>query len=526
MKRAVCCAAAIAALAWPAPARATGFYEIGQDFVPREKTEVDISGYLRTRGEVLYNLDLDRGLMPNGQPLFPVPTADPKAQALTHWDMRWRTDLKLYAPGSMVAVKARFDVLDNVALGSAPEGVPSATTTQRAPGDLIRVRRAYGELLLPFGMIAAGRMGTHWGMGMVANGGDCLDCDTGDATDRIAFLTSLFDHFFAFAWDFSATGPQATRPSQSRTIGVEPTTDVRTLTFVWLRWRDDAARERRARAGKTTIEYGSYITHRWQTDDVPATYVSVAQPIDALANGGAGVMARGYTATALDGWVRLTMPWARIEAEGAFLTANVDQPSLLPGVLLRQPAKSRQIGAAMQSEFGPIDSVVSGGIDAGYASGDPAPGFGVLQRPSATPPRAGDIDGPQANPPRDTRVDNFRFHPDYRIDRILFREIIGAVTDAVYARPHVRVRLARAKSAQLTAHAAAVASSAVEARSTLSGKAPLGIEVDPSLVFETHSFVAALDYGVLFPMAGLDNVVTHQNAKPAQLVRLRLNYLF
>lgn len=528
MKRLAAAAVIAASLAVGGSARATGFHEVGQDFIPREKTELDVSGYLRTRGEALYNLDLDRGLMPNGQPLFPVPTGDPTAQTLTHWDMRWRTDLKLYAPGSMVAVKARFDVLDNVALGSMPEGVPSAVTTQRAPGDLIRVRRAYGELLLPFGMIAAGRMGTHWGMGMVANGGDCLDCDSGDATDRVAFLTSLANHFFALAYDFSATGPQAQRSLQSRAIGVEPTTDVRTVTFAMLNHRDADARQRRAKAGKTTIEYGTYITHRWQTDDVPASYLSVASglPSDPFANGGAGIMARGYTASAFDIWLRMTGPWARIEAEGAFLTATVDQPSLLPGVLLRQPAQSRQFGAALQSEFGPSDAVFAGGLDGGYASGDPAPGFGVLQRPSATPPKKGDLDGAQASPPRDNRVDNFRFHPDFRIDRILFREILGAVTDAVYARPHVSLRIARARSAQLSAHTAAIVSSAVQAKSTPSGKAPLGIEIDPSLVFETHSFVAALDYGVLFPLSGFDNVVTNQSAKPAQLIRLRLNYLF
>ncbi|MBX3190357.1 MAG: TIGR04551 family protein [Labilithrix sp.] len=526
MKR-LCCAAICAAAALVAPrAGATGFHEVGQDYVPREKTEVEASGYLRTRGEALYNLDLDRGLMPNGQPLFPVPQGDPRAQTLTHWDMRFRTDVRLYAPGSMVGVKARFDVLDNVALGSLPEGIPSATVTQRSPADVLRVRRAYGELLLPFGLLAAGRMGTHWGMGMVANGGDCLDCDTADAADRVAFITPLFSHIFALAYDFSATGPQAGRPGQNRTIGFEPTTDVRTVTFAWLRWRDEETRLRRRKANKVTVEYGSYITHRWQSDDIPGTYLPTAQPVDPFANGGSGIMARGYRATGFDAWLRFTLPWARIEAEGALLTATVDQPSLVPGVLFRDPAKSRQIAAALQTDFGAVDGVVAGGVDAGYASGDPAPGFGVVQRPNARAPQPGDIDGPQAIPRRDNRVDNFRMHPDFRIDRILFREILGAVTDAVYARPHGRVRLARAKSAQLTAHTAVIASTAVEKTSTPSGKAPLGVEVDPSLVFETHSFLAALDYAVLFPLSGFDNTVTNVSAKPAQLVRLRLNYLF
>ncbi len=527
MKRLAWCAAAFAAAtAVAAPARATGWNETGQDYRPREKTEVDLRGYFRTRGEALYNLDLDRGLTPSGAPLFPVSQADPTAQTLTHWDMRLRTDVALYAPGSMVGVKARFDVLDNLSLGSLPEGIPSATMTQRQPADAIRIRRAWGEVALPFGLVAVGRMGTHWGLGMVANGGDCLDCDSGDAADRLAFITPLAGHIWALAYDFSATGPTAPRPAQNRVIDLERSTNVRTATFVWMHWTSDEARERRRLAEKTTVDYGTYFTHRWQNDDVPGTYLPTAQPIDPFGSGGSGIMARDYRASAFDAWLRLSFPWGRIEAEGAFLSASVDQPSLVPGVFLRDPVKSRQIGAAVESDFAPPDAPFSAGLDGGYASGDPAPGFGVVQNANARAPRPGDLDGPQANPRRDNRIDNFRFHPDYRIDRILFREILGAVTDAVYARPHARVRIARTKSAQLSALAAMIASRAVNPSSTPSGKAPLGIEVDPSLIFETHAFVAALDYAVLFPLEGLDNVQTNMAAKPAQLVRLRLNYLF
>jgi uncharacterized protein (TIGR04551 family) len=519
---AVCAAAVLAA----GPAYATGFHEIGQDYLPRERTEIEVGGYLRTRGELLRNLDLDHGLTPSGAPLYPVSLSDPSSQTLSHWDMRWRTDVRVYAPGSMVGVKARFDVLDNVALGSRPSGVPSATTTQLQTGDPVRIRRVYGELVLPFGILAAGRMGTHWGMGMVANGGDCLDCDSADAADRVAFITPLAEHIWALAYDFSATGTQVPRRGQNRSIGFEPSTNVRTATFAMLRWKDDDSRARRRKAGKGTVEYGSYITYRWQKDDVPGTYVPTTQVTDPYANGASGVMARGFRAAALDGWLRLTFPWARIEGEVAYLTATIDQPSLVPGVLYREPARSRQLGAALQTELGNPDGVFTAGLDGGYASGDPAPGFGATQQPSARAPQAGDLDGVQANPPRDMRVDNFRFHADYRIDRILFREIIGNVTDAVYARPHARLRIARAKSSQLSATTAVIASTAVEAKSTPSGKAPLGVEIDPSLVFETSAFLAALDYAVLFPLAGFENLQSNLSPKPAQLVRVRLNYLF
>ena len=108
MKRLLASAALATTLAVASSASATGYNEIGQDYKLREKTDVVLSGYMRTRGEGLYNLDMDRGLTPSGTPIFPVSQSDPKAQMLTHWDMRLRTDMAFYAPGSTVGVKARM----------------------------------------------------------------------------------------------------------------------------------------------------------------------------------------------------------------------------------------------------------------------------------------------------------------------------------------------------------------------------------------------------------------------------------
>jgi uncharacterized protein (TIGR04551 family) len=291
-----------------------------------------------------------------------------------------------------------------------------------------------------------------------------------------------------------------------------------------LRWRDDVARERRRRAGKTTVDYGAYVSYRWQGNDIPATYAAV---LGSSSLAPSQVMHRGYEAAAIDGWFRLTMPGFRLEWEGAAIVGKVDQASLLPGALFRQPIKSRQFGTALESEAGRPEGRVGAGLDLGFASGDPAPGFGVFPRAGQAAPKPGDLDGAQAAPPRDNRIDNFRFHPDYRIDQILFREIIGAVTDAVYLRPHARWRIARVGPGTLTAAVALVASFAVYAASTPGGKRPLGLEVDPTVVYAAKDgFQAALEYAVLFPFAGLDNPVAGLAAKPAQLIRLRLAYVF
>ncbi len=511
MKRAVVLLGAMVAIASaivPAEARATGFTDIGQDITPRDKFEAKLDGYLRARGEGLYNLDLDRGLLPDGQPLFPVPLGNPKGQWLTHADMRLRTDLSVYAPGGGVAVKVRLDTLDNEALGSMPEGLPYASLTQRPEGALFSLRRAYGEALTPFGLIAVGRMGNDWGLGMYENGGDCIDCDAGDSVDRVAFLTPLFGHVFAVAYDYSATLALAPR-ADNRTISIAPFSNVRSVTFAGLHFETDLARERRRKAGKTTLEYGLLGSYRWQDGDVPAAYLPT--PANGpVALDPAQVMGRGAKGWVVDGWARLTHPAFHVAAEAAYAGGQVDDASLVPGVLSRRPIRSTQLGLALESEVGGPTSPFGVGLDAGYASGDPGATLGAVPVP----------------PPGD-RIDSFRFHPDYHIDRILFREIVGTVTGAFYLRPHARARLFKVATGELRADVAVVASFAAADDWSPSGDRGLGVEVDPGLTYHSRDgFFVALDYGVLFPLSGMDNPAAGLKAQLAESIRLRLAFLF
>jgi uncharacterized protein (TIGR04551 family) len=515
--------AGLAVLGTATPTRATGFTDLGDDIQAHDEAAVELDGYFRLRGEALHNLDLDRGPTPSGDVFFPVPVGDPAAQTLLSTDMRLRTDVAVYAPGGMVAVKLRVDTLDNVVLGSVPEGTPVTTTTQRAAGAAMLVRRAYGEVVTPVGVIAAGRMGNTWGLGMLANGGDCADCDSGDAADRVAFLTPLAGHVWAVAFDIASTGPLAARRAGYRAVDVEPSDDVRTLTFAVLESRSETARRRRARAGKTTVDYGAYVSHRWQTRDVPASYLPASVPVQLTS---AQVVPRGFSATAVDGWVRVETPSLRVELEAAYLHADIAEASLLPGVRFRDGITSRQWGVALESEWRPTERVAIG-LDAGAASGDAAPGFGAFPAAGGRAPLPGDLDGPQAALPFDTTVNNFRFHPDYRVDRILFREIVGTVTDAVYVRPHVRVRLASFFGGHLDAQVAAIASFAMEPTSAPGGERPLGVELDPTIAYRSRDgFAAALEHAVLFPLGGLGNRDLGLSARPAQLLRLRLQYFF
>jgi len=489
---------------------------------PRDHTTLELSGGLRIRTEALRNLDLDRGLDSTGAPLYPVPPGG--GQWLDGGDLRLRTDLAVYARGTGVAVKARIDWLD-AALGGAPEaGTGRAPTPTVSPGQrptAIRIERAWGEALTPFGVLAAGRMGAHFGLGIVANGGDCDDCDGGDAADRIAFVSPLFGHLVALAWDFNASGPLTTRKAGDRVLDLEPSDDVSSVTLAILRSAAPATRARRAAAGRSTVEYGVYGTHRWQARDVPASYLPVAAPGPI---GPDDLVARDFAATGVGAWGRLSSATLRVEAELAYVHARVGQPSLIPGVELTQAATSNQVGFALQSELA-VGARARVGVDGGFASGDDAPGFGAFPAPDAMAAPPGALDGPQASFPGDTTVDNFRFHPSYHVDQILFREIIGTVTDAAYLRPHVAAIVMMVGASRLELSGAVIASWAVAPESTPSGQRFLGVEVDPGIRYVSpDGFAGALDYAVLFPGAAFDGAGLP--AKPAQALRLRLGYQF
>jgi uncharacterized protein (TIGR04551 family) len=488
---------------------------------PRDQTEVVVHGGLRVRAADYYNLDLDRGLDSHGQPLFPVPLDG--GQSLQGADLRARTDIAFYAPGVGVAVKARIDWLDNVAIGGNPDlanGSPALAAGQEP--STVLIRRAWAETLTPFGILAVGRMGANFGLGIAANGGDCEDCDLSDSADRIAFVSPIAGHLLAVAYDVASTGPFTEGKDGNHPISLTPSDRAAGPTLAILKVHSPAALARRAAAGLTNVEYGGYVSYRSQGRDVPASYLPSADPPTTFTS--EDLAARGLSATATGGWLRISGTKFRVEAELDYLNATVQNPSLIPGTTITTPVTSSQLGAALES-----DAEVGSwwiGFDSGYASGDPDASI-TAPTTGEGPAPTGALNGPQSGPPADNTVDDFRFHPDYRIDQILFREIIGTVTDAVYIRPHVRKTLLVVGAGRLETSAALIDSWAVVPQETPSGQRPLGLEIDPELRYASRDgFAATLDYGVLFPGTAFDNPTAHLEARTAQIIRVRLVFAF
>ncbi|MBK6529038.1 MAG: TIGR04551 family protein [Deltaproteobacteria bacterium] len=479
---------------------------------------VRLSGFLRTRGDLGHNWDLGRGPTPSLPSIWPTPYVDDGAShTQTNADMRLRVDASIEV-GWGVSIRARAHVLDNLRLGSLPTGdLGGGSVTQRGPDQPIDVRQVYGQALLPFGVLTVGRMGAlvDWGTGFFLNAGNGLDDDYGDVGDRIALTTPLAGLLWTALYEISATGPasDAVRPEIRPAFDLDPRDDVRTVAFSVARYNSPATRNRLLRAGRNTVEFGLVGSYRWQSYDVSAGDVPSART----------ALVRDLTAFVGDAWVRTDLGRFTFEGEFVFVGFRIANASLDPAAMLNLAVTGRQYGGVLRADYRGGERFMAR-VEFGFASGDDRPGFGA--RTAAQSGRAGDLDGLQfdlTRTPRDVNIQNFRFHPNYRVDLIMWRRLIGTVTDAWYVRPMVRYRI----GPMLTAELAVIGSAAMEPNSTPSGKAPLGVETDIGLIYEQeHGFVMRLDYGLLLPLSGFDNAPRRLSASAAHALHAVMAWRF
>jgi uncharacterized protein (TIGR04551 family) len=502
---------------------------------PWKALRLTLDGYLRVRADVFHQLDLDRGPTPStGLPIWPLGAAGGDDHTLTAIDMRLRLDPTLEI-GQAVRVHLRADILDNVGWGSTPDVLPSTTAFSGAAlgtapptsgvnsvQDAIRVKQVWGEVTLPFGTLAAGRMGPvfNWGTGFFVNNGDCLSCDRGDTGDRIALTLPLVGHFWTVLYEMSASGPYVDNFGQQ--IPIERRAQVNTVAFAVARWASPEAQLRRLRAGRALIQYGLFVSYRRQDLDAPAW----VQPGGLTRGyGPRDFVVRGLESVAGDLWFMIHKGGLRAELEAAMVIGDIQNASTVAGISFRQPITSRQWGGVASLSYQWRRFPIRLRAEVGYASGDDAPGFGARFVAGQTQTIPGDLDGPQLRPPVDTSINNFRFSPDYQVDLVLWRRILGQVTDAVYVKPSVRLGPFGSGMHHALVDISLVDSNAMYVSSTPGNDRHLGVELDLRARYRLEQgFEALLQYGVLFPGAGLRNNVLDKDPRPAQVLELILAY--
>jgi uncharacterized protein (TIGR04551 family) len=501
----------------------------------RRKLELfTLDGFLRVRPNLFYKFDLGK---PVGRELFPRSPRSPGENTQAGANMRVRLE-PTFNVSEEVRLKLQVDLLDNILLGSTPDSsfgdrdifaIFSESQDPPASGvnalrDSIAVKRAYGEVSTPVGILRFGRMGSHWGLGMLRNDGNCLDCDFGDTVDRVQFVTEPFAGFYVTPMiDFNAEGVT----SDQRRVEGEPldlTNSDDSHSYVLAIARRDTDQQARAKLDNNqgVLNYGlhfTYRTQRWEGTGTPDS---------------PGFLSRDATLYVPDLWVRYEERLFRVEAEVAAMYGTIGNPlnvtdPTAPGI--EQSLRVLQFGGVAQGEVRLLNGELNLGLELGFASGDKAPGFGNYPRRTRTENDTEENEGPQytcdVGGCADFAIRNFRFNRAYRPDLILWRELLGGVTDAFYVKPSARYSLADG----FDLYGSFIYSQAFYAESTPSTtSSALGVEVDVGARYETEDgFVAGLSWGIFFPMAGLQeppDAVLRPDFETAQALRGTLGIRF
>jgi len=492
-------------------------------------------------------------------------------------NIRFRLNPELHVSDNL-RVLSQIDILDDVVLGSTPSSYafrPSALGYQQAAtsgytangvnseslvpptsgvnslGDSIRVKRVWAEYTTPVGEVRFGRMPDHFGLGMVHHSGDGYDDDYQSTIDRIQFITAIkpLDLYLGGSWDFPNEGPI----SDPALPGGQPydlaqLDDVNQWSLLLMRKQSPELVKNALAHDQFVLNGGAYVTYRKQllASDQSGTAVGSQ---DATASTGANVpnvpqaaLSQGYSRRNAniwtpDVWFQLLYKGFRFEAEAAGVFGSMDSDSTTPGYT---PAARtiHEYGIATQLQQNLIEDKLRLNFDFGWASGD-----GNAYNSNSTNNLIPEV-GQQ--PVNSHTISTFRFNPAYRIDLILNRNLLQRIQGVYYFKPSVEYDFMRKPSGQrLGGGAAGIWTRASEFVQTPGHANDLGIELDGRLYFQSKDgnlndkpgkmggFYAMLEYGVLFPLAGLGYMPVQKtrlgsaaDTSAAQIVRMYLGVLF
>lgn len=512
---------------------------------------VSIDGYYRVRPDLFHNFDLRRLADPGGRTLFPTSPASDLEHTMAGVNMRLRLEPTINV-SEEVRLRMQIDGLDNVIMGSTPEYAFSRSdrsdfavlsesqvppvSGQNAIRDSIALKRVFGEITTPVGVLRFGRMGSQWGLGMVHSDGSCHDCDYGDTVDRIQFVTQPLPGIYVTPMiDFNVEGPTSARFGElGQPVDLSQSDDAHSYVLAVAKRDTDQQAKAKLENNQAVINGGLHLTYRTQHSD-PVTWFTGAFTGEGgdAAPGSLGYAARNTWLVVPDLWGKYEQKALRVEVEVAARIGNIGSVAGLHGLPLevQTPLSIFELGAVAQGEYRLLDGKLKLRAELGWASGDNAFGMGAFPGRDGSDPanpgftRAGDIDGPQwtcsaGGGCADPNIRNFTFNRDYRIDLILWRELIGTITDAIYAKPSVEYELADG----LRLEGAMIYSRAVYPESTPAYTAggtndpSLGIEFDGRVHYETDDgFFAQVQAGILFPLAGLNSQPISSGQTPPPL---------
>jgi len=525
----------------------------------------EIDGYLRMRTDYMHNFNLGQGYSDRTDPINPVsnvrglppfPTSllcpspsaanvttgtDPAYGSCGHKDLgqatlRFRIEPTINVT-DQVRIRSQFDVLDNTIMGSTPDSlamnrssgvivpqapIPFLYTTQDPPEigqngytSSIRAKRAWAEIDTEFGSLRFGRMPWHFGRGISFNDGSCLDCDGGTTVDRIALLTELYGHQFTLALDYGTQGLTSNQlaigrlGSDGTPIDLGQDDDVYEYMAAVTHIDTPAKLREKIDRGDVVLNYGLQLVYRSQhtsydtagctptkaTVNTPACTAPAATREDALP-ATTEVNAFFFQPNV---WMKLHYRALTVEFEGTALLGRMDKGGILmaDSATSTSPLYFRQWGGVLASDLRLYRDTFFVGFEAGAASGDQAENdagylnyrWKFVQQPAG-----------------DHSIRDFKFSPEYHVDSILFRHILGTVSNAVYLKPAVSYWFDLTQGRQLGIAGSVVYSLAQVPVSTPGNALGYGFEMNVGASYRNtaEGFYAGMTWGVLWPMGALN----------------------
>ncbi|MSQ84061.1 MAG: hypothetical protein EXR77_14455 [Myxococcales bacterium] len=491
---------------------------------------LDWGGQFRSRNEAIggVRVNSDNALLPTHMD-FRHGSADkpglPTDGRLYSADVRLRLEPTI-AVGDWSTIGVQLDA--SGLLGSAPitsglvERFAAGAVGQGALGAGLAVRRVWLQVQLQdLGAIEIGKMADHFGLGMVRNRGGGLDEDHQSDVDRVKIKTELFgirgaigrnnlaslplvpeggalaNYNNAVAAQFGGTTAKPYLLGTGNTgLPIQDSTDV-------IRWDFEAG------GGKLVNNRGFLwdLALLWQSQDLALVSETVAanehlSPLtklnDPTCGTNCGVLShRGLRLWTFQGAVdwrgsALGSPLT-LQAEAAFqygsiartdITAAADGKTIAAAGLAAKAAWQRGRSAWL--------------LDLGAASGETDGGFGVND---TTNFKVGGVpDGAGRS-----LLTGFRFHRSYRVDGLLFRDLIGAVANAYYVRPAWRSAWPLTSVFALSAEVGVLGATAMFGGATPGKSQVLGLEPDLTIGVDTDRTRGQLRGALVVPGAAFAN---------------------
>jgi uncharacterized protein (TIGR04551 family) len=499
----------------------------------------DIDGYFRLRTDWFKNFHLGfRDDLAGGAP-FPralgcaagsgISLGAPCEENLSSTNIRLRLDPVINLDeGTSIHIQA--DVLDNLVLGSTPINQPftggfdsggtdlgnrpplgAFNDTQAPPvagvnsdRDSITVKRAWAEVAVPLGILKFGRMPNHWGLGIFSNSGDYdpihgtydLDGDYGDTVDRFSFSAIIpgtnLRAMIGTTWDSTRLVSNQTAQGRGREghpwdLGDEDDT----TSWIGVISRMDSPTEFRDKVdrGELAINYGIYFEYKDQSWDNDISGFQVGGIFDSVNR----YVPRSLTTYTPNPWLRLA--YKRIELEAEFV-AQLGSVERLDEYNL-SGADIRKYGGVGRFTWKGLEGKLKLGLESGFASGDQ---WDNTPQGNIHISAANLLGDPNVST-SDTKLSQFIFNREYKVDMILFRHLMGAVTNAGYVKPTLSYELTRSIGFKV----ANITSFAMKPVSTPGNSRMYGTEFNGDLYYNSGGFQAGISYGVLFPFAGLSH---------------------